>query len=195
MDSERKRKVAIGGASGAGKTSLVNRLIRDTFQENVEPTIGVAYHQYVVQVGEEDVNLSIWDTAGQEKYQALAPIFVRESRAVVFLVDMSQKTALDEQRAAFQRFASVVPEGCVLVVCGSKMDLVEELQDKRLEELSEWAKTVTGQSVFLTSAKTGQGVTEMFQWIAEEIVRREHVCAGNGERGLQEAQEHSGGCC
>lgn len=195
MDSERKQKVAIGGASGAGKTSLVNRLIRDTFQESVEATVGVAYHQYVVHVGEEAVNLSIWDTAGQERYQALAPIFVRESKAVVFLVDLSQKVSVDEHWGAFERFASVVPEGCVLVVCGSKIDLVEDLQDKRLAELSEWAKNATGQSIFLTSAKTGQGVAEMFQWIAEEIVRREHACAENREREVQDLQGHPGGCC
>jgi GTPase SAR1 family protein len=51
--------------AAVGKSSLLNRLIRKSFEPTHQPTIGAAYEQHVEQVGQECIHMRIWDT-GQE---------------------------------------------------------------------------------------------------------------------------------
>ena len=55
-------KVIVVGNRNTGKTSLIMRYIKDQFDLNYKVTIGVEFYSKMVQSGEEEVALQIWDT-------------------------------------------------------------------------------------------------------------------------------------
>lgn len=59
------------GSAASGKTSLVNRFVEDTFQEDALTTIGMDLKSVTLKVEDVAVRLQIWDTAGQEQFSAL----------------------------------------------------------------------------------------------------------------------------
>lgn len=73
-------KIVLIGNSGVGKTSIAKRFTAGNFDEYNQNTVGAAYFEKKV-VGRDGKVLCmyIWDTAGGEKYQALAPLYYRVS--------------------------------------------------------------------------------------------------------------------
>ena len=65
-------KVVILGEARVGKTSLSLRFVRNEFDKEQDSTVDASFLDKKVAVGDKNVILNIWDTAGQEKYHALA---------------------------------------------------------------------------------------------------------------------------
>ena len=58
-----KIKVIVVGEIQTGKTSIVNRLLRDEFIQEIQTTIIKTENSYVVE--SQNVIFDIWDTAGR----------------------------------------------------------------------------------------------------------------------------------
>ena len=72
-----------------GKTSLMLRYINDQFNDKHLSTIQAAFMKKKLRIGGNSVELSIWDTAGQEKYHALSPIYYRGSNGAFLVYDIT----------------------------------------------------------------------------------------------------------
>jgi small GTP-binding protein len=71
-------KVIVVGDSGVGKSSILFRFVNDEFNEFSEATLGAAFVSKVHTYGQDKfIRFQIWDTAGQEKYKSIAPIYYR----------------------------------------------------------------------------------------------------------------------
>lgn len=106
--STKSFKVILLGNSGVGKSSLLNKLLTDEFDENSPATIGVAYGNFLIKhkeqkpIGikekvhklERDVSLGIWDTAGNEKYKSLTNMYYRGVHLAVVVFDISSVSSL-----------------------------------------------------------------------------------------------------
>ena len=67
-------KVVLTGSCATGKTSIINRLVFDNFQEAYESTEGGACGQKTFYYPGKTLSMDVWDTAGQEKYRSLTKI-------------------------------------------------------------------------------------------------------------------------
>ena len=65
-------KIVVLGEARVGKTSLSTRFVHGQFDKAQSSTVDASYLEKTIQVGEKRVKLVVWDTAGQEKYHALA---------------------------------------------------------------------------------------------------------------------------
>ena len=72
-----RHKVVFIGNPTAGKTSLLNRIINDTFKPEYDSTIGVDFFTKTIFYGETLFKVQLWDSAGQEKYKSLIPSYIR----------------------------------------------------------------------------------------------------------------------
>jgi small GTP-binding protein len=65
-------KIVVLGEARVGKTSLTTKFVQGQFDKLQPSTVDASYQEKVLQVGDQKAKLVVWDTAGQEKYHALA---------------------------------------------------------------------------------------------------------------------------
>jgi len=116
------------------------------------------------------VNLAIWDTAGQEKFHALGPIYYRDSNGAILVYDITDRDSFDRVQNWVKELRKMLGEGIVLVIAGNKCDL-ERQRVVSLEEAEAYAKTV-GAEHFSTSAKMSKGVSELFLQLTKLLLAR-----------------------
>jgi small GTP-binding protein len=80
-------RVVLVGDSEAGKTSIIHSFVRGDFSSNQKNTVGAVFHTIFREIGGQKVQLQIWDTAGQEKYRSIGPIYYREAAAAIAVFD------------------------------------------------------------------------------------------------------------
>ena len=83
-------KIILLGDSSVGKTHLLSRYIRGQLPRSKFPTIGVEFATKPVPLKTGGtVRVQIWDTAGQEKYHSLAPMYYRGAQAAIVVYDVT----------------------------------------------------------------------------------------------------------
>ena len=91
-------KVVLIGESGVGKTSIINRYISNTFSSVLTATPGASFTTKTVMLKEynQSIKFEIWDTAGQEKYRALAKVFYKNASVCILVYDICRKKSFEE---------------------------------------------------------------------------------------------------
>lgn len=83
-------KLVLLGASGVGKSSLIYRFCKDTFHEDTTTTIGADFQTADISVSNsQKVGFQIWDTAGQEIYNSLTPMYFRGAAAAIVVYSIT----------------------------------------------------------------------------------------------------------
>ena len=95
-------KLVLLGDSRVGKSSVVVRFVRNEFDPYKFPTIGATFLTQSVAVGDTLVKFEIWDTAGQEKYRSLAPLYYRGASAALVVYDLTHKVLKMSRRVHWQ---------------------------------------------------------------------------------------------
>jgi small GTP-binding protein len=154
------------GDGGVGKTSIIDQLVTGSFNDALNPTIGSAYVRHVVHIPSGSVVLSIWDTAGQEKFHSLVPLYMRNAHGIVFTFDISRVESFYSLGSIYDTVQNDMRPTTRTVMCANKIDLAPFETD--IGEFQVWAKQ-RGMELVLTSAKTGIGVAELFARLAADV--------------------------
>ncbi|MFX1299547.1 MAG: Rab family GTPase [Promethearchaeota archaeon] len=162
-------KVLIAGAPGAGKTSLVHRLVFEGFTE-VAPTIGVNFAQKVCRGEAGPVNLSIWDLSGQPRFRCLMPRFCQGATGVVLVVDVTEPDSLDtaSQWLEFISSFNSLQQDFAVVLAGNKGDLPGVLTQNRVQLFCARHNIM---KYIPCSAKTGENVRLVFDSLCSAMQR------------------------
>ena len=81
-------KVIVSGDGGVGKTSFLNRLVNDSFDDYSALTKGVDFYSKSIFVNGTEFNFIMWDFAGQDRFKTLLNDFVEGSLAAFILFDL-----------------------------------------------------------------------------------------------------------
>jgi small GTP-binding protein len=161
-----QKKICMVGASAVGKTSLVARYVRSIFSDKYLTTVGVKIDKKTVRVLDREVNLMLWDLAGEDEYIQLKLSYLSGSSGYFLVVDGTRRETLE---AAFELQAKVEGEiGAVpFILLLNKSDLVDEwdLNNESMARITE-----AGWRFMKTSAKTGVGVEEAFLALTEKMI-------------------------
>ena len=101
-DDEEKQsipcKVVLIGESGVGKTSIISRYISNTFSSVLMATPGANFTTKTIFLKDENqsIKFEIWDTAGQEKYRALAKVFYKNAAVCILVYDITRRASFEE---------------------------------------------------------------------------------------------------
>ncbi|EAY15204.1 small GTP-binding protein, putative [Trichomonas vaginalis G3] len=193
-DSTTFRAVTIGESS-VGKTCLVNRFIRNKFNNAEANTVGAIYDTYTERRGDQSIEVQIWDTAGQEKFRSLAPVYYRGADAAVVVFDMTKPSTFQCLQSWIDDFKGVAGEQSAVIIVGNKVDLTDQIKISQMEAL-EWA-TAHGVKFFQTSAKTGEGVKELFTAVVDILMTRRSEGEVSGVTTLTKRKNADDGkrCC
>jgi small GTP-binding protein len=160
-------KVVIIGSAAVGKTSITQRLQFGQFDEEYQPTVGAGYVSYRTKHDDQDVELQIWDTAGTERYRSLAPIYYRDAVAAVVVCDQTDQSSADALEGWITNFKQNVKGPAYIAIAANKDDLEEKVVNP--ETVRQWAAD-SQFDFFVTSAKSGKGVTELFDTLIRHLV-------------------------
>ena len=157
---QKSKKIVILGHFGVGKTSLIRRFVKDSFSDTYKVTIGVHIAKKVVEVNaEESISLIIWDLEGTDEVRMIRESYLLGTHGVVFVFDVSRPSTFQNLNDDLKIVAQKTPS-TPLIVVGNKIDLVIN------EDLQTLLKGNNIEANYLTSAKTGDAVNEMFTHLA-----------------------------
>lgn len=162
-------RIVIIGDTSVGKTSILNQLIEQTFQEYEQSTVGANYQLYVEEIDGKKVEIQIWDTAGQEKFKSLGPIYYRNARGAAVVFDVTNRHTFDDLTEWITAFTEVAGTDTAIFIVANQIDRADARQVDS-DEVKKWADS-NDYKVFETSAKTGVGIKELFHEIATEILK------------------------
>jgi small GTP-binding protein len=160
-------KVVVVGDSGVGKTCIVNRAQHGTFSEETPMTVGAIVLHLHPPSG-TDVTFEIWDTAGQEAYRTLIPMYYRGAAAAIVCFDLTRRTSF----ASLDQWVESVRQGasadCEVIILGNKADLAGA-REVQFDEADDARFRLNANLFMEVSAKTGQNITEVFERLAEDF--------------------------
>jgi small GTP-binding protein len=154
-------KVVIVGDENVGKTSIVRRYCEGRFEASRIATIGVDFQTHTVSLEDGPVKLSIWDMAGQDRFQVMRPGFYRGSRSTALVFDVTNPVSLERLERWRQEVLGALPNQKFIVVA-NKIDL---MPDDGMDAAKDLADRI-GAPFVRTSALTGEGVSTLFESLA-----------------------------
>lgn len=159
-----KKKICLLGSFAVGKTSLVRRFVHSIFSETYHTTIGVKIDRKTLSLGDETVNLMLWDIHGEDDFQKVKSTYLLGSSAYFLVVDGTRRHTLDVARSLHRLAVDTVGD-IPFIVLLNKSDLDDQwdLEDDDLVQ-----SAADGWTLVKTSAKTGEAVEEAFM----ELTRR-----------------------
>ena len=167
-------KMCIFGDGGVGKTTLVNRYISGKYSENFKMTIGVDFYTKIVEIEGINVNLQIWDFAGERQFKNLLPNYIIGASGGIYMYDISRFysiTHLEDWIKLLDKAPDKQGERMPILLVGGKKDLV--LENKRVIESSYAFEQGQKFGVFdflECSAKTGENVEKIFYRIGWKML-------------------------
>ena len=155
-----KYKLIFLGDQSVGKSCILNRFMNDTFTEEYQATIGLDFQSKNVRIDNQDIHLLLYDTAGQEKFRALIPMYTRDANIILLVYDVTSKDSFLHLSDWLRDLTNVKKEEVIFAVVGNKTDL-----DDRREVNSNEGENYAKEHDFIfaeVSAKTGDGFSELF---------------------------------
>ena len=162
-------KVIIVGDTGVGKTCILQRLIKQQFEEEHNVTIGVEFGNFGMVMREQThVKLQIWDTAGQESFRSITRLFYKDSDAVFVCFDLTCRKSFDDLKSWLEEVNNNTSNNLVRYLVGNFADLPDE-RVVSSEEATAFMREHGFMHYLETSAKSGQNVNELFQTITKHL--------------------------
>ena len=181
-------KTIMCGAMGVGKTSFALRFTKNTFTTSYHSTIGVDFHLGKFQASDGTrVRLQIWDLAGQERFRSVTDIHFRNSLALFFIYDVTDKGSFEQlthwlDRAKWTERKEKEGDGLQGFLIGNKIDLQDKMAVKR-EDAKRFAFHYH-LHFMETSAMTGELVEESFALAVDNIVKASKARVRAGKKSL-----------
>ena len=169
-------KIITLGDSSAGKTSIINRFINDTFDEELTPTLGIKHTFKTLEINNTKVKLSVIDTNGQEKYRSLSVSYFRHADVVLFIFNLNEPLSFNNIQELINIFNDNNNKKVILkYLIGSKSDLEQRVEQNLIDEFA----NNNNMLYMATSAKTNNQINELFQKIGEDILEEEEKKTNN----------------
>jgi len=195
-------KTLLLGSSGVGKTSILNVISVNPFEQCFVATIGVDFKVHSFDIDGKVVKLQIWDTAGQERFRSLTPHYYKNAKGIVLIYDITCRDSFNEVLKNIETVKMYLPDMPKCILLGNKQDL----EEKRAVSFDE-GNALANEFGFVfmeVSAKTSFHTIDAFKSLTKEMKEKEEKdgnqeLAMQGRQGeeipLKPAESKFHGCC
>jgi small GTP-binding protein len=172
-------KIVLMGNTNVGKTSIVSTAISGIFSDDTPSTLGATYSTKTVQLDGLAVRLQIWDTAGQEKYRAMTPMYFHNAQVALVVYSIVEADTFSAVDGWIKSLKDNADPSVLIYMIGNKTDLDDERAvspDEATDKANELG------AVFVeVSAKTGFGIQDLFALIPRDYIEKVGVPGQNVE--------------
>ena len=209
-------KIIVVGNSGTGKTSFVNKWIKDTFDENYKATIVSEFSYKIYDYKEKSYKIQLWDLAGMDQNICITKIFSKDSHGCIVVSDITDEKTLNEcirwKNSVDETTKFLDGSNIPAILIRNKVDLLEN-QDNNDddEQMKQFCQEHSFLRCFKTSAKTGTNIEESMNFLISTIIDKMVKLAESGSNPfvndrkslvLQSSkhtentkENNAGGCC
>ena len=193
-------RVVLLGKQATGKTCMIAQFINGSFDPGTISSLTAQFIRKTIQFADgRNITLDIWDTAGQEKYRAIAKIYYKEARAVILVYDITDESSFNEMKEYwYEQVKLFARKDVIFAVAANKNDLDEERKISD-EEGRKFANEI-GAIFASTSAKNASGMQALFDNVGQKIlnpsfIEKETNASGIKLNGGDPKDKKCGGCC
>ena len=186
-------KIIVVGNSGTGKTSFVNKWIKDTFDETYKATIVSEFSYKIVDYKEKSYKIQLWDLAGMDQNICITKIFSKDSHGCLVLSDITDEKTLTEcvkwKNTVDETTKFLDGTNIPAVLIRNKVDLLEENNENDDEEMiKEFCEKNKFLRCFKTSAKTGTNIEEAMMFLISNIVDKMELISQSGSNPFEKRE-------
>jgi len=172
-------KFILLGDGRVGKTSLRKKYMGMGFTQEYLKTIGVDMAYLPYQYEEFSSSVVIWDIAGQDEFRFARQLYYGGANAAIFVFDTTSVLDLDKIRwwmdDLLKKITPSELEPFYLAILANKIDLkdeqkVGEQEIKNVKSMFEDEYPLLTTTLYKTSALTGEGVDDAFNWVIENTI-------------------------
>ena len=190
-------KIITLGDSHVGKSCLIIKFIENKFSNSYVSTIGFDLkHKQIILKDGNKVRLTLFDTAGQERFRSLAKNYIRKANGILLIYDISDKSTFISIEKWMENIQDEIDDKIPIILVGNKSDL----NDKRKVSTEEGKKKAKeyGFPFYETSCKTGVNVNKCFIELAElvyENTGKNPLKNSNQKIKKNSSKDKKKGCC
>ena len=171
-DAVNHLKMIIVGDSGTGKTSIITRYIKQTFEPNNMATIVPLYSSKVLTINGNKYQFNIWDIPGQDRNPVVTRSFAQDTQGIIYCCEVKKtKESLKSWEESLNSFTDTkeIPK----IIVENKCDLLgdESFYNEDINILRETAKKLECFKFFRTSALNGYNVNGAFNALINEMIK------------------------
>jgi Ras-related protein Rab-1A len=169
-------KILLLGDCSSGKTSLIYRLVHNNFLEYYVSTIGIDFNIKSFVINDKKIKLQIWDSCGQERFNALTRSYYRNTDAFIICYDISSQKSFEDAKFWIKELEKhVIDRPVIKILVGTKSDL-EESRNIKYDDGKKYAESL-GIQFIETSSKNNTNIKELFHNLSSELLDK--VSDGN----------------
>jgi len=169
-DMEVAIKVVVVGNGAVGKSSMIQRYCKGVFTRKYKKTIGVDFLERQIQVKGGEARLMVWDTAGQEEFDAITKAYYRGAHVCIVAfstVDRDSFLAVENWKKKVETEVGEI----VMCIVQNKIDLIDEacMTPEEVDALARRLRL----KLFRTSVKEDFNVNEVFEYLAVKYLEKQ----------------------
>ena len=163
-------KVIFLGESGVGKTSILNRIIENQFDNDLPNTMGIDIKKkvYFNQYSNNKIKFNFIDTAGQERFLCITKNYIHNSNIILFVFD-DEKSFLKIEEKFIPLCENYLDlKKCIVILIQSKSDLIKNISENNLFiEGRKLSKKINAFFISVSS-KDGNNINALYDYICKE---------------------------
>jgi len=183
QDVDTTVKVIVVGNGQVGKTSMITRFAKGIFTNEYKKTIGVDFleKRTYLQNAREEITYLLWDTAGQEEYDAITRTYYKGAGACILAFSTTDRASFDAIESWYEKVTNECGK-IVMVLVQNKVDLMDDavMEAREVEMLAKKLHL----KLYRTCVKDDLNVSEVFQHLGEEFLR-----TGGGGSGIMAMED------
>lgn len=193
-------KMTLLGDSGVGKTSLFKKLFTGKFDPRIISTIGVDKRSLNISIntdeGEKDVDISLFDTAGQERFRSITKNYIKGADGVILIYDITNRQSFEHVQNWLDNIIEILSDwktqNYLIVLIGNKLDLVKDDDNLNDEEKKRKVTTEEGENKCKDSGIQWGGECSAMEFTLEQMkdLFGKFVIQIFSKVGVKETQQH-----
>lgn len=162
-------KIVALGASGSGKTSIIQRYVNDNFSDNQVSTIGAAFQVKMLKYPNGSrLRLDIWDCCGQTRFDSIAPIYYRAASGCILVYDITDIQSFERAKSWVDVLFESSNGKMIIALIGNKVDMEDSrtVSKKAAREYADSKRLLWSE----VSAKTNEHIDDTFNSLIKALI-------------------------